>query len=139
MPWPEMPFSASAAWQPFLTELAKAADLCLRPHRHALRFQGEPPSADNLSVSTDCVLIIEARDGEGRRCSEADLELEIYRSGSTLHLMLTRLADEQWPLLWHGDHPVWMEPASGLRCERPLEGPPYEAFCRRVRELLREA
>lgn len=130
-----------AGWQPFLTEMARAADLCLRPHRHALRFQGEPPRADDAGgrVSSDCTLVIEARDPEGRRHSAGDLELEIYRSGTTLHLMLSRLADDQWPLLWHGDHPVWMDPTSGLRCERPADGAPFEAFCRRVRDLLRGA
>jgi len=128
-----------AGWQPFFSELARAADLCLRPHRHALRFQGEPPSADETSgsISSDCILLIDARDDRGARRCEGDLELEIYRSGSTLHLMLTRLADDQWPLLWHGDHPVWMDPSSGLRCERPADGAPFEAFCRRVRDLLR--
>jgi hypothetical protein len=126
------------AWQPFLTELARAADLCLRPLRHGLRFQGEAPLADGASgtIGTDCILLIEARDPEGCRLCEGDLELEIYRSGRALHLMLTRLADDRWPMLWHGDHPVWMDPTNGLRCERPADGAPYEAFCRRVRDLL---
>jgi hypothetical protein len=31
---------------------------------------------------------------------------------------------------------VWMDPTNGLRCERPGDGAPYEAFCRRVRDLL---
>jgi hypothetical protein len=78
----------------FFTDLARAADLCLRPQRH------------------------------------------IYRSGKELNLMLTRLADDQAPLLWHGHHPVWMQAASGERCERPADGAPFEAFCRRVRALL---
>ena len=121
-------------WQPFLTDLARAADLCLRPHRHALRFQGDPPDA--TSGGGDCLLRIEVRDGEGRRLEAADLELEIYRSGTTLNLMLTRLGDEGAPLLWHGQHPVWMDAATGLRCDRPEDGAPHEAFCRRVRALL---
>jgi 8-oxo-dGTP pyrophosphatase MutT (NUDIX family) len=93
----------------FFTDLARAADLCLRPHRHALRFSGEAPA--RIGDCSDCCLLIEA-------------------------LMLTRLADDQAPLLWHGHHPVWMQAASGERCERPADGAPFEAFCRRVRALL---
>ena len=79
----------------FLELLAKAADLCLKPQRHAVRY-----------------------------------------SGAELNLMLTRLADENAPLLWHGSHAVWMQAGSGERCERPIDGAPLEALCRRVRALL---
>jgi len=118
----------------FFTDLARAADLCLKPNRHGLRFSGEPPSS--IGDCSDCCLLIEARGADGERLPDLDLELEIYRSGSELNLMLTRLADEQAPLLWHGHHPVWMHAASGERCERPPGGAPLEAFCRRVRALL---
>jgi hypothetical protein len=118
----------------FLVDLARAADLCLKPGRHALRWSGDPPS--RIGDCSDCALLIEARDPDGVRCPERDLELEIYRSGNELNLMLTRLADEQAPLLWHGSHPVWMHHASGERCERPADGAPLEALCRRIRALL---
>ena len=123
-------------WQPFLTDLARAADLCLKPWRHALRFSGEAPS--QIGDCSDCSLRIEARDADGQRQPERDLELEIYRSGSDLNLMLSHIDDEQAPMLWHGNHPVWMQSASGERCERPVDGAPLEAFCRRVRALLVE-
>lgn len=127
----------SEPFDAFFTDLARAADLCLRPHRHALRFSGEAPdrSGDGGDLG-DCCLLIEARNSNGERLPELDLELEIYRSGKELNLMLTRLADDQAPLLWHGHHPVWMQAASGERCERPADGAPFEAFCRRVRALL---
>jgi hypothetical protein len=123
-----------ASLDPFLVALAKAADLCLKPYRHALRFSGEPPST--IGDCSDCVVLIEARTGEGERSPERDLELEIYRSGADLHLMLSVVNDEQAPLLWHGSHPVWMQAASGERCDRPSEGAALEAFCRRIRALL---
>jgi hypothetical protein len=82
------------------------------------------------------VVFIEARDSSGQRVVESDLELEIYRSGDDLNLMLSRLSDEQAPMLWHGSHAVWMHPASGERCERPADGAPLEAFCRRIRASL---
>lgn len=118
----------------FLADLARAADLCLKPYRHALRFAGDPPSSPE--ACSDCVLLIEARDSDGSRVCTGDLELEIYRSGDDLNLMLGRVHDDQAPLLWHGSHPVWMHPASGERCERPPDGAPLEALCRRIRASL---
>ena len=123
-------------WQPFLTDLARAADLCLKPWRHGLRFSGEEPG--RIGDCSDCCLVIEARDAAGQRQPSRDLELEIYRSGSELNLMLSHLADDEAPMLWHGNHPVWMQASSGERCERPPDGAPLEAFCRRVRALLVE-
>ncbi|MFZ9287582.1 MAG: hypothetical protein ACO24E_03165 [Vulcanococcus sp.] len=117
-----------------LVDVAKAADLCLKPYRHALRFSGEPPS--RIGDCSDCSLLIEARDAGGERHQDRDLELEIYRSGADLNLMLSRLADDEAPMLWHGAHPVWMQPASGERCERPADGAPLEALCRRIRALI---
>ena len=50
--------------------------------------------------------------------------------------MLSRLSDDQLPVLWHGNHPVWMHSGTGERCERPADGAPMEALCRRIRALL---
>jgi hypothetical protein len=118
----------------FLADIARAADLCLKPWRHAVRFKGDAPS--DADLCSDCELLLEARDAQGVRVPERDLELEIYRSGDDLNLMLSSVSDETAPLLWHGSHPVWMQAASGERCERPSEGAPLEAFCRRLRALL---
>ena len=109
--------------------VAAAADLCRKPLRHAVVLACDPSDHD-------CSLRLEVRSPAGERQPHHDLELEIYRSGKELNLMLTRLADDQAPLLWHGHHPVWMQAASGERCERPADGAPFEAFCRRVRALL---
>lgn len=118
----------------FLADVAKAADLCLKPWRHAVRFKGDSPS--DTELCSDCELLIEARDAEGVRVPERDLELEIYRSGEDLNLMLSVVSDEAAPLLWHGSHPVWMQATSGERCERPADGAPLEALCRRLRAWL---
>jgi hypothetical protein len=131
---PLMPGEPCDPFEAFLVDLAKAADLCLKPRRHALRFSGEPPTT--IGDCSDCVVLIEARDAQGVRLSERDLELEIYRSGDDLNLMLSFVSDEQAPLLWHGSHPVWMQAASGERCERPPDGAPLEALCRRIRAFL---
>jgi hypothetical protein len=128
------PADESLPFELLLADLAKAADLCLKPYRHGLRFSGDGPC--EIGDSSECSVLIEARDGDGCRCPERDLELEIYRSGSELNLMLSRVANDMAPMLWHGNHPVWMHSTSGQRCERPVDGAPLEAFCRRVRALV---
>lgn len=114
--------------------VAGAADLCRRPLRHAVRYQGEPPST--IGDCSDCCLLIEARNPNGERSAIHDLELEIYRSGNALNLMLSAAVDAGAPVLWHGNHPVWMHPDNGERCERPEGGAPLEALCRRLKALL---
>ena len=134
-----MDFECDGSWvqddeQQWLQQVAKAADLCLKPWRHGVRFSGEPPRQGE--TWSDCALLLEARDEQGQRCAQQDLELEIYRSGDDLNLMLTRFNDDSRPLLWHGSHPVWMDANTGERCQRPNDGAPHEALCRRLRALL---
>ena len=110
--------------------VAAAADLCRKPWRHAVL------PLDDAQRCDDCNLRLEVRKADGERYPAADLEIEIYRSGDDLNLTLAWYHDEQRPLLWQGSHPVWMEPESGLRCERPVDGAPLEALARRLRALL---
>jgi hypothetical protein len=114
--------------------VAQAADLCRKPLRHAVRYQGEAPTT--IGDCSDCCLLIEARNPDGERLTLHDLELEIYRSGNALNLMLSSAVDDAAPVLWHGNHPVWMHPENGERCERPGGGAPLEALCRRLKALL---
>jgi hypothetical protein len=53
--------------------------------------------------------------------------------------MLAWAGREDRPLLWQGSHPVWMDGASGVRCDRPEQGLPLEALARRLRALLQES
>lgn len=110
--------------------VAAAADLCRKPLQHAVLPLAETDRCD------DCCLRLETRQPGGERCPAEDLELEIYRSGGELNLTLAWCHDPQRPLLWHGSHPVWMEPESGLRCAPPDDGAPLEALARRLRALL---
>jgi hypothetical protein len=122
-----------------LEQFAHAADLCLVPWRHAVRIcepEGLERSATDADGPLDCVLRLEARAASGERQPAHDLELEIYRSGRALNLLLSRPADAGAPLLWHGNHPVWLCPESGMRRERPADGLPLEALGRRLRALL---
>ncbi len=120
--------------------VAAAADLCLKPLRHAvvpqvLEQEAASGSAD-LSQDQDWALRLQARDGDGLRLPDHDIELEIYRSGTGHNLMLCRVVPEDQPLLWHGGHPVWMDGASGQRCDRPPDGAALEALARRLHALL---
>lgn len=113
--------------------VAAAADLCRKPLRHAVLFQGDgDPAAAGLLEAT---LRLEVRDPDGVRCPEEDLELELYRSGGQLNLTLAWLQDDSRPMLWQGSHPVWMDGA-GSRCQPPADGAPLEALARRLRSLL---
>ena len=117
--------------------IAAAADICRKPLRHGV----VPLSPDGLDAGGwqpgcgDLCLRLEVRDEQGQRCPEADLELEVYRSGADLNLTLAWSGDEQRPMLWQGQHPVWMDPA-GSRCPAPPDGLPLEALSRRLRALL---
>ena len=119
--------------------VAAAADLCRKPLRHAVLPAGEGENAMNGALdSDDCCLWLQVRSAIGERMPQEDLELEVYRSGSTLNLTVAWLQDEQRPMLWHGQHPVWMSAFSGERCSRPSDGAPLEALARRLRALLGE-
>ena len=116
-----------------LTQLVAAtADLCRKPWRHGVR-----------DVTTDChqagwdrTLLLEVRSVEGERRPELDLELDLYRSGDQLHLTLAWSTAQGRPMLWHGEHPIWMDEIKGTRCERPTNGCTLEALARRLRALL---
>ena len=129
-----MDWSDQETWQDFAHRLAAAADLCLKPHRHGVRLVGDLPEAG--AAAGDLCVRIEPRSPEGARLEQADLELELYRSGNDIHLTLVALADDNAPLLWQGSHPVWMDGVSGERCERPEGGLPLEALARRIRALV---
>lgn len=125
--------------------IAAAADVCRKPLRHAVivlasdseQCAATSDLADALQSGEDLLLKLECRDPGGLRCEDDDLELEIYRSGTDVNLMLAWCAQPERPLLWQGQHPVWMDAGSGQRCAAPLDAAPLEALSRRLRALLR--
>mgnify|MGYP003299953420 CR=1 FL=1 len=118
-----------------LVLIAKAADVCLKPWSHAVVLidPSAPEQLDDLHVR------IESRDGDGQRHPDRDLELEIYRRGYAIILMLSWGDHPERPMLWHGRHPVWMDGASGQRCSAPQDATPLEALGRRLRALVQPA
>ena len=118
-----------------LVLIAKAADVCLKPWSHAVIVidPSAPAELDELDVRIEC------RDGDGQRHPDRDLELEIYRSGDEINLMLSWWDQPERPMLWHGRHPVWMDGASCQRCSAPQDAAPLEALGRRLRALVTPA
>ena len=124
--------------------IAAAADVCRKPLRHAVvtldldsSSTAEVTSLDDiLERGDDLRLRLECRDPDGVRCEHQDLELEIYRSGKELNLMVGWWDQPERPMLWQGQHPVWMDGSSGQRCAAPQDAAPLEAFTRRLRALL---
>ncbi|EDY38965.1 conserved hypothetical protein [Cyanobium sp. PCC 7001] len=132
--------------------VAAAADLCRRPLRHAVlpaRVEEDTAAAPDMEAdgaadgkpdeADDCCLRLEVRSPDGERRPQDDLELELYRSGDGLNLTLAWADDPDRPMLWHGQHPVWMRPDTGERCERPQDGAALEALARRLRALMAPA
>ena len=118
-----------------LVLIAKAADVCLKPWSHAVVLI-DPSASEQID---DLRVRIECRDGDGQRCSDQDLELEIYRSGDETNLMLSWWDQPHRPMLWHGRYPIWMDGASGQRCSAPQDAAPLEALGRRLRALVQPA
>ena len=115
-----------------LVLIAKAADVCLKPYSHAV-VPDDPSASADLD---DLTVRIECRDADGLRHSDRDLDLEIYRSGDEINLMLGWRDQPERPMLWQGRHPVWMNGDTGVRCQGPQDAAPLEALGRRLRSLL---
>lgn len=137
MPWPES--TIGNANTDLSRLVAAAADLCRKPLHHAVVV--DPSREESLETMAlkdlDLCLRLEVRTPEGERAPQEDLELEIYRSGDAFNLTLSWRQQEERPLLWHGNHPVWMDGDTGLRRACPDDGLPLEALARRLKSLLR--
>ena len=79
-----------------LVLIAKTSDVCRKPWRHAVVLVDPSAAAelDDLNVRIEC------RHAEGERQTDLDLELEVYRSGAEINLMLSWWDQPNRPLLW---------------------------------------
>ena len=117
--------------------VAATADVCFKPWKHAVVDDGlldkvYPQFNDQIEL----VIRIECRSIEGKRYPENDLDLEIYRSGTDLNLMISWCNQMELPMLWQGNHTVWMDASNGKRCQPPIDGESLESFARRLRALF---
>ena len=117
--------------------VAVTADLCFKPWKHAVVNQS---LIENESIQPDdqieLVFHIECRSIEGKRNTDNDLELELYRSGEDLNLMIGWCNQLDQPILWQGHHSVWFDASTGKRTQVPKNGEPLESFARRLRALF---
>ena len=119
--------------------IASTADICLKPWKYAVIGIGSInnvsfPSEENIEL----IIRIECRDRSGKRHPENDLELEIYRSGVDVNLMLGWCNQIARPILWQGQYSFWMDGHNGKRCPAPNDCANMEAFARRLRALFGE-
>ena len=82
--------------------IACSADVCLKPWSHSVVLLSGVD--DNESGVDDLTVRIECRDQQGQRHSDRDLELEIYRSGIEINLMLSWWDQPERPMLWQVIH-----------------------------------
>ena len=119
------------------TAIAKAADISVKPWIHSV----VPINLvdDNILInedSEDYFLRIESRDMNGERFPENDIELEIYKSGNDVNIMLSWSSGNKDLILWQGSHSFWMNAEKGIRCSPPPDSSAFESLARRIRALL---
>ncbi len=113
-------------------DVAKAADHCLKPWKHSVINKND---INDRSIK-DIILLIKSRDEKGVRHPENDLELEIYKSGEDINLVISWKQNLNQPILWQGKHSFWMDPSSGKRCASPQNSVNIEALARRLRSYF---
>ena len=130
-----MDFSSNLKQKQIL--VAKAADLCMKPWKHSaiLQDQHELNEISTKELS-DLRIIIECRNEEGHRKKDRDLELEIYKSGDELNIILMWVDQPNKPILWHGKHSVWMDGTTGKVCQCPHEGIVLESLARKIKSSI---
>ena len=97
---------------------------------------------ESHSNEGDLCLRLVARDRLGARQPGHDLKVDVFCSGDDFSLTFEHLGRPDWPLLWHGHRPVWMQADCGRPCERPATTADQqaslqlEALARRLRAEL---
>ena len=118
----------------FFSEIAKSADLCLKPWKHSVKSVEEIDFSNlNLDQFKEIILKIESRNNEGVRFPNNDLDLEIFRSGVELNIILSWHSFPLKPILWQGKHSLWMDGNTGKRTDVPKGGEDLESLARRLR------
>ena len=117
-----------------IAEVAKAADLCIKPYVHSVSIENQLNDGDVLD---DLIFKIQRRNTDGEREDFMDIELEVYKSGNEVNMTITWKALIDRPILWQGKHAVWMDSSSGVQCETPSYGKLFESLARRLRTVFK--
>ncbi len=128
----------------FISSVAAAADLCLKPWKYSVilvekDFRPQSSTSDvqqDSFIGVDLTLRIECRDIDGNRIENNDIDVEIYWSGQEVTIMLGWCNREHLPLLWQGKHSFWMDTKNGSKCLAPQHGENLEHLARRIRALI---
>ena len=120
----------------FIENIAKAADLCMKPWIHSVVLDNSIEDPLFNIDSGDLIFLVQCRDTEGVRLKKNDLEIEIYRSGKDVNIMLSWISCIDRPILWQGKHSMWINGDSGSKCSPPDYGEPLEALARRLRAMF---
>ena len=117
-----------------IAEVAKAADLCMKPYLHSVSLENQLDAANDLE---DFIFKIQCRNIDGEREESMDIELEVYKSGNEVNMTLSWKSLIEKPILWQGKHAVWMDSSSGVQCEIPSDGKLFESLARRLRTIFK--
>ena len=119
-----------------ISEVAKAADLCMKPYAHSVFLENQ---FEDENVLEDLIFKIQCRNIDGEREESMDIELEVYKSGNELNMTISWKSLIDRPILWQGKHPVWMDSSSGVQCVMPSYGKLFESLARRLRTVFKTA
>ncbi len=117
-----------------IAEVAKAADLCMKPYFHSVSLDKQFHDANEFE---DLLFKIQCRNIDGEREESMDIELEVYKSGNEVNMTISWKSLIDRPILWQGKHAVWMDSSSGVRCETPSYGTLFESLARRLRTVFK--
>ena len=117
-----------------IAEVAKAADICLKPYLHSVSLENQFNDANDLE---DLIFKIQCRNIDGEREETMDIELEVYKSGKEVNMTLSWKSLIDRPILWQGKHAVWMDSSSGVQCDIPSDGKLFESLARRLRTIFK--
>ena len=117
-----------------IAEGAKAADLCMKPYVHSVFLENQLDDDNDLD---DLIFKIQCRNLDGEREQSLDIELEVYKSGDEVNMIISWKSLIDRPILWQGKHAVWMDSSSGVQCERPSNGKLFESLARRLKTVFK--
>jgi len=117
-----------------IAEVAKAADICMKPYLHSVSLENQLNDASDLD---DLIFKIQCRNIDGEREETMDIELEVYKSGKEVNMTLSWKSLIDRPILWQGKHAVWMDSSSGVQCDIPSDGKLFESLARRLRTIFK--
>ena len=119
-----------------IAEVAKAADLCMKPYVHSVFLDNQ---LDEDNDFDDLIFKIQCRNIDGEREESIDIQLEVYKSGNEVNMTISWKSLMDNPILWQGKHAVWMDSSSGVQCETPSNGKLFESLARRLRTVFRSS